>query len=84
LNVFYLAPLTVLFARFFYRAYMRRTTGGSSKGRKTGKDIAQAARDAAHGVNREVDKVGKAAENGVGKVAHNVIDKANGHGRTSQ
>jgi hypothetical protein len=58
---------------------MRHATGASSKGRKSGKDIAQAAGEAAHGVNREVEKLGKRAEDSVGDVAHNVIDKVNGH-----
>jgi hypothetical protein len=64
--------------RFFVRSYTRR--GGVSKNSRPSKRISQAAEDAAHGVGREVDSLGKAAENGVGDLASNVLNKINGSG----
>lgn len=70
LNVVYLAPLTVLFVRFFIKAYSRRGNPNNKPARR----ISLAAEDAAHGVNKEVDKIGRTAEEGVG----NVIGRING------
>lgn len=64
LNLFYLFPLTVLFARFFYKAYMKRTTKphGASQ---TAKAIAQDARKAEEETERAVEAAGKRAEDQV-------------------
>jgi hypothetical protein len=64
--------------RFFVRSYTRR--GRAPKHSKPAKRISQAAEDAAHGVGREVNHLGKAAENSVGDLAHNVMHKINGSG----
>lgn len=64
--------------RFFIRSYSRRSSA-SKKSKPSGR-ISQAAEDAAHGVDREVDSLGKAAENGVGDLANNVMNKINGAG----
>lgn len=64
LNLFYLFPLTVLFARFFYKAYMKRTTRprGASQ---TAKAIAQDARTAETETEKAVEAAGKRAEDQV-------------------
>lgn len=64
LNLFYLAPLTVLFARFFYKAYMKRTTRprGASQNAKA---IAQDARTAERETEKAVEAAGKRAEDQV-------------------
>ncbi|KAF2757019.1 hypothetical protein EJ05DRAFT_487015 [Pseudovirgaria hyperparasitica] len=70
LNLMYLAPLTALFVRFFVKSYMRRiapiSRGDKDAAKKGAKEIANSAHDAAKGVNRETDKVGKRLEiNGI-------------------
>lgn len=64
LNLFYLFPLTVLFARFFYKAYMKRTTRprGASQNAKA---IAQDARTAEKETEKAVEAAGKRAEDKV-------------------
>ena len=64
LNLFYLFPLTVLFGRFFYKAYMKRTTKphGTSQHAKA---IAQDARKAEEETERAVEAAGKRAEDQV-------------------
>lgn len=64
LNLFYLFPLTVLFARFFYKAYMKRTTRprGASQNAKA---IAQDARTAEKQTENAVEAAGKRAEDKV-------------------
>jgi hypothetical protein len=61
LNLFYLFPLTVLFARFFYKAYVKRNTKphGASE---TAKAIGQDARKAQDETNRAIEAAGKRAE----------------------
>lgn len=56
LNLFYLAPLTVLFVRFFIRSYIKRTSKGASQ---QGRAVAEnASRDAIKGVGRELYRNG--------------------------
>lgn len=64
LNLFYLFPLTVLFARFFYKAYMNRTTRprGASQNAKA---IAQDARTAEKETEKAIEAAGKRAEDKV-------------------
>ncbi|KAJ4291998.1 hypothetical protein N0V90_009897 [Kalmusia sp. IMI 367209] len=64
LNLIYLAPLTGLFMRFFVKSYMRRSSP-NAKHPTTKNHIAKSARDAIHGVDREVESLGKSAEDGV-------------------
>lgn len=61
LNLFYLFPLTVLFGRFFYKAYVKRTTKphGASE---TAKAIGQDARKAEDETKRAIEAAGKRAE----------------------
>jgi len=61
LNLFYLFPLTVLFVRFFIRAYYYRTSSSTPKQGKR-HAASYSAMDAAKGVDREVDEPSKAAE----------------------
>ena len=64
LNVFYLFPLTVLFVRFFIRAYYYRTSN-TKQGKRHA--ASRSAIDAAKGVDREIDEPSKAAEREVEK-----------------
>lgn len=61
LNLIYLAPLTVLFMRFFIRAYTQRSGTGTKKQSKR-HAAGRSAIEAAKGVDREVDEVSKYAE----------------------
>jgi hypothetical protein len=71
LNLIYLAPLTGLFMRFFVKSYLRRTSANTKH--TTKKDaITKSGRDAIHGVDREIESLGKAAEDGIG----NSVDMA--------
>ncbi|QDS77665.1 hypothetical protein FKW77_003145 [Venturia effusa] len=79
LNLAYLAPLTGLFVRFFIRSYSRR--GASSKNPSNRRKAEKAIQDAAHGVNREFDSLGKSAEDGFDSMTKN-IKKANGSNNT--
>lgn len=64
LNLIYLAPLTGLFVRFFVKSYIRRTSA-STKHTTKKNVISKAQHDAAHGVSRELESLGRAAEDGV-------------------
>ncbi|TLD27756.1 hypothetical protein E2P81_ATG11044 [Venturia nashicola] len=79
LNLAYLAPLTGLFVRFFIRSYSRR--GASSKNPSNRRKAEKAIQDAAHGVNREFDSLGKSAEEGLDNMTQN-IKKSNGSNGT--
>ena len=64
LNVLYLAPLTVLFVRFFVKSYTRRA--GQGKRRKTKHGVAgKVGKDALKGVQRELHET-----NGVNGLAN--------------
>lgn len=65
LNILYLFPLTVLFVRFFVRAYLFRS--GSSKSKTRRHSASRATKEAARGVNREVEHAGRAVEK---KISH--------------
>ena len=68
LNLIYLAPLTALFIRFFIRAYTHRTSSATPK--QTKRHAADRSRiEAAEGVDRKVEDVGKAVER---KLSHGV------------
>ena len=75
LNVLYLAPLTVLFVRFFIRSYIRMASGSSKKAGK----VEKAGKDAAKGVERMNGKANGAAMNGNGHVNGYANGHANGH-----
>ncbi|OCK84246.1 hypothetical protein K432DRAFT_401294 [Lepidopterella palustris CBS 459.81] len=64
LNIMYLLPLTALFVRFFVHSYIRRTSA-SSKHPTHYHALSKAGKDAVHGVDREIESLGKAAENGI-------------------
>lgn len=73
LNLIYLAPLTGLFMRFFVKSYLR-SNKANAKNRTTQQNIAKSTRDAIHGVDREIESLGKSAEN-------NIDQLVNGRGR---
>jgi len=63
LNMIYLAPLTVLFMRFFFKSYLKRTSPATKK--PTRHDaFAKSTRDAMRGVDRELESLGQSAEDG--------------------
>ncbi len=64
LNLIYLAPLTILFMRFFFKSYLRRTSSGAKHQSKFSA-ASKATRDATHGIEREIESFGKSAENGI-------------------
>jgi hypothetical protein len=59
-----------LFVRFFIRSYSRR--GASAKNPTHRRRGSKALQDAARGVERELDSLGKSAEDGFGDVANNI------------
>lgn len=61
INLFYLLPLTYLFMRFFYRAYLARTSPSSSAQDKR-RAARQSTVDAAREVNGKFDKAGQKVE----------------------
>ena len=73
LNLIYLAPLTGLFMRFFVKSYLR-SNKSNAKSRSTQQAIAKSTRDAIQGVDREIESLGKSAEN-------NIDQLVNGRGR---
>ncbi|CAI6336301.1 unnamed protein product [Periconia digitata] len=90
LNLIYLAPLTVLFVRFFIKSYIKRTSPNARNPTKH-EAITKSARDAMRGVDREVESFGKSAEDGFSTAIMNGASalrgratKPNGDGRVSQ
>lgn len=81
LNLIYLAPLTGLFVRFFVKSYLRRTSP-NAKHRTGHGAIAKSTRDAIHGVDREIESLGKSAEDGVSTAIMNGASVL--RGRTSK
>ncbi|KAJ9638351.1 hypothetical protein H2199_007038 [Coniosporium tulheliwenetii] len=61
LNLIYLLPLTALFVRFFIRSYTRRGAA-SAKHPTLRRRLSKSARDAAHGVDREIETLGESIE----------------------
>ncbi|KAF2008987.1 hypothetical protein BU24DRAFT_89410 [Aaosphaeria arxii CBS 175.79] len=86
LNLIYLAPLTGLFMRFFVKSYLRRTSPSNKHATKKNV-IAKSTHDAIHGVDREIESLGKSAEDGFGSAVSSATKSAkNGsiRGRTAQ
>lgn len=76
LNMIYLAPLTILFMRFFFKSYLRRTSPNKQQSRHTA--ITDATRDATHGVEKEVEDLGKAAEDSISSAVNRSRDAMRG------
>lgn len=70
LNLIYLAPLTVLFVRFFIKSYIKRTSPNARKP-SSHEVISKSTRDAIRGVDRQVESFGKSAEDGVSSAIMN-------------
>lgn len=77
LNLIYLTPLTFLFMRFFFKSYLRRTSP-NAKHQTKHTAITKAARDASHGVARELDSVDKSAEKAVSSAVNMSKDAVRG------
>ena len=70
LNMIYLAPLTVLFMRFFFKSYLKRTSPATRH--PTRHDaFAKSTRDAMRGLDRELESLGQSAEDGVSSAIMN-------------
>ncbi|KAF2740796.1 hypothetical protein EJ04DRAFT_539989 [Polyplosphaeria fusca] len=76
LNLIYLLPLTGLFLRFFIKSYLRRTSPSAKHVTKK-RAFSKSLGDAMHGVDREVESLGMAAENGIGKAVKNAKSNVN-------
>jgi hypothetical protein len=63
-NLIYLAPLTFLFMRFFFKSYLRRSTPNTKRDQKA-RTISDAAGDASRKVERELDSLDKSAEDAI-------------------
>jgi hypothetical protein len=70
LNMIYLAPLTVLFMRFFFKSYLKRTSP-ATKNPTRHDAFAKSTRDAMRGVDREIESLGQSAEDGVSSAIMN-------------
>lgn len=77
LNLIYLAPLTGLFMRFFVKSYLRRTSP-NTKHRTKRNSFTKATRDAVHGVDREIESLGRSAEDGIATGVNSVKNAARG------
>lgn len=93
LNLIYLAPLTVLFVRFFIRSYSRRYAAAKKqaqlsqpqeaekKSKNTvashGRRLSRSVEEAVGDVDRELNRLGKRAEDGVMEAAETVAREAN-------
>jgi len=83
-NLIYLAPLTILFMRFFFKSYLRRSTPNSKQNFKH-RTISDAAGDASRNVERELDSLDKSAEDAISSGVNRARDAvrgrkpANGH-----
>ncbi|KAF1844231.1 GNS1/SUR4 family protein-like protein [Cucurbitaria berberidis CBS 394.84] len=76
LNIIYLTPLTLLFMRFFFKSYLRRTNPNAKHQSKHA--ISKAAHDASHGVEREIESLGQAAEDGISSAVKRSKDALRG------
>jgi hypothetical protein len=81
LNFIYLLPLTGLFMRFFVKSYLRRTSA-NAKHSTTRDTIVKAGRDAIHGVDRELESLGRSAEDGDSTSSGSQHSKSSARGRT--
>jgi hypothetical protein len=77
LNLIYLAPLTILFMRFFFKSYLRRTSP-NNKHQTKHTAIQKATRDATHGVERELEHLEKSAEDAVSSAVNKSRDAVRG------
>ncbi|KAF1914486.1 GNS1/SUR4 family-domain-containing protein [Ampelomyces quisqualis] len=77
LNLIYLAPLTFLFMRFFFKSYLRRTSP-NNKHQTKHTAISKATRDASHGVDRELESLEKSAEDAVSSAVNKSRDAVRG------
>ncbi|CAK1361677.1 putative fatty acid elongation protein 4 [Cercospora beticola] len=66
LNLFYLAPLTFLFARFFYKAYLRR--GKPRTASQGAKQVVESAKEGEKKTEEKVEEAGKRLEAKIAKL----------------
>lgn len=77
LNLIYLTPLTILFMRFFFKSYLRRSPP-NNKGQPKRRTISDAAGDAKRSVEREFDALDKSAEDGISTAVNRARDAVRG------
>ncbi|KAH7389778.1 GNS1/SUR4 family-domain-containing protein [Pyrenochaeta sp. MPI-SDFR-AT-0127] len=76
-NLIYLAPLTILFMRFFFKSYLRRSSP-NTKNQPKHNAISSSARDASRSVEREIESLDKSAEDGISSAVNKVKDSVRG------
>jgi hypothetical protein len=72
-NLIYLAPLTILFMRFFFKSYLRRSSP-NNKARSKARTISDAAGDA----SRSVERLDKSAEDAISSGVNRARDAVRG------
>jgi hypothetical protein len=77
LNLIYLAPLTILFMRFFFKSYLRRTSP-NAKHQTKHDAISKATRDASRGVEHKLESYEKSAEDAVSSAVNKSKDAVRG------
>jgi hypothetical protein len=75
-NLIYLAPLTILFMRFFYKSYFGRSTPTTKRNKV--RTISDAAGDAARSTERELDSLDKSAEDAISSGVNKARDAVRG------
>ena len=81
LNLIYLAPLTLLFMRFFFKSYLRGASPkgkGQAQGQPKRRTVSDAAGDASRAVEREFDALDKSAEDGISTAVNRARDAVRG------
>lgn len=79
LNLIYLAPLTLLFMRFFFKAYLRSPVPkGKGQPQPKRRTVSDAAGDASRAVEREFDAIDKSAEDGISTAVNRARDAVRG------
>ncbi|RYO39429.1 hypothetical protein AA0111_g1617 [Alternaria arborescens] len=81
-NLIYLAPLTILFMRFFFKSYLRRSSPNAKKDFKP-RTISDAAGDASRSVERELDSLDKSAEDAISSGVNRARDAVRGRKPTN-
>lgn len=74
LNLFYLAPLTWLFLRFFIRSYSR--SRGAAGAKSSTRRLSKSASDALDDVDKELDSLGRSAEDSLDNMVKKVRKSA--------
>ncbi|KAI8932861.1 hypothetical protein NX059_010342 [Plenodomus lindquistii] len=77
LNLIYLAPLTFLFMRFFFKSYLKKSTP-NKQGQPKRRTVSDAAGDAARSVQGVSDSFDNATEDGISSAVNRARDAVRG------